>query len=316
MGFARQAAILLDRTAVLFVGLALGGVITYSFFTGGPADEAAVAAGVPQQPGTTAAAGPVAPASAPSATPGAPLQIAASMTPRLASAAIEGRKIHVGVFGDSFGDGIHAALYKQLPSDQNFEVHKYSHPATGFTRYRTTNLLDDTRAKLDAQPLDIAVMSFGANDMQGIYLDGRGAEFMSDRWKEIVTQRVTEIVELLRARGAAVYWVGLPRMREAEYDRNVQQMNAFYVERMRALNVPYVDTVPASVDEHGAYAPYLMDPLKGERINARTNDGIHMTIPGYYLLTRGLAEQIRHSIAEARGQDATRQAAAGTRSEG
>lgn len=307
MSVKRKAAVLLDRTAVLFVGLALGGVITYSFFAGGQADQASATGSLP--PGVT-------PASL-TAVPGAPQEIAAVTTARLASAAAENRKIHVGVFGDSFGDGIHAALYHQLPSDQNFEVHKFSHPATGFTRYRTTNLLDDTRRRLDEQPVDVAVLSFGANDMQGIFLDGHGAEFMSDRWKEIVTQRVTEIVQLLRSRGAAVYWVGLPRMREADYDRNVQQMNAFYVERMRALNVPYVDTVAMTVDGNGAYAPYLNDPLKGEKFSARTNDGIHMTIPGYYLLTRRLAERIRQSVAEARGQGAGRQvAAAEARSQG
>jgi uncharacterized protein len=306
---ARKAAVFLDRTAVLFVGLALGGVITYSFFAGGQADEAAATGALPR--GSNAAAV--------TATPAAPRQLAAVVTPRLASAAAEGREIHVGVFGDSFGDGIHSALYRQLPSDQKFKVHKFSQQATGFTRYRSLNLLDDTRRRLDRQPVDIAVVSFGANDMQGIYQDGRGAEFMSDRWKEIVSQRVTEVVELLRSRGAAVYWVGLPRMREADYDRNVQQMNAFYAERMQALNVPFVDTVPASVDQNGAYAPYLTDPDKGQRINARLNDGIHMTIPGYALLTRGLADRIKQSVAEARNQSGARQAqqnAGGTRSQG
>lgn len=285
---ARKAAVLLDRTAVLFIGLALGGVITYSFFAGGQADPAAAAGALPRQQVSAAAT--------------SPADIPAPMTPRLASAAAEGRKIHVGVFGDSFGDGLHASLYKQLPTEQDFEVHKFSHPATGFTRYRLTNLLDDTRRRIEAQPVDVAVLSFGANDMQGIYLDGRGAEFMSERWKQIVTDRVTQVVELLRSRGAAVYWVGLPRMREPNYDRDVQAMNAFYVERMRRLNVPFIDTLSATVDSQGAYAPYLMDPLKGERIMARTNDGIHMTIPGYYLLTRGLAERIRRSVGEARAQ--------------
>jgi hypothetical protein len=297
VGVADKAAILLDRTAVLFIGLAVGGVITYSFVAGGQADPAAATGTLPR-------------AEIASSVSAASAEIPAPMTPRLASAVAEERKIHIGVFGDSFGDGLHASLYKQLPADQDFEVHKFSNPATGFTRYRLTNLLDDTRRKLDGQPVDIAILSFGANDMQGIYLDGRGAEFMSERWKQIVTERVTQVVELLRTRGAAIYWVGLPRMREPGYDRDVQAMNAFYMERMRRLNVPFIDTLSATVDASGAYAPYLMDPLKGERIMARTNDGIHMTIPGYYLLTRRLADRIKNSVQEARSRalPASRQA--------
>ena len=35
---------------------------------------------------------------------------------------------------------------------------------------------------------------------------------------------------------------------------------------------------------------------------ARANDGIHMTIPGYVLVMRGLADRIRHSVTEARAR--------------
>ncbi|HEY0116419.1 MAG TPA: DUF459 domain-containing protein [Allosphingosinicella sp.] len=285
---------------MLFIGLAVGGVITYSFLATGEPGQAEASGTLPRQQAAAAI----------TATPG---EIAPAMTHRLASAAAEGRVIQVGIFGDSFGDGIHAALYRQLPSDQNFEVHKFSHQATGFTRYRTTNLLDDTRAKLDQQPVDVAILSFGANDMQGIFHEGRGAEFMSDRWKQIVSERVGEVVALLRARGAAVYWVGLPRMRDPAYDRDVQAMNAFYTERMGQLNVPFIDTVAPTVDAGGAYVPYLMDSLKGERVMARANDGIHMTIPGYYILMRPLADRIRNSVQAARGgraEPTSRQAAA------
>ena len=285
MSFGRKAAFLLDRTAVLFIGLAFGAIIMWAFVAGGavstPEGSAAAA--------STSASGP-----ASAATPEAPADIASISTPRLAAAGAEGRTVHVGVFGDSFGDGIYASLYEQLRSD-TFKVHKFSHQATGFTRYRTTNLLDDTRRRIDAQPIDIAVMSFGANDMQGVYVDGRGSEFMSDRWKEIISGRVREIVDLLRSRGAAVYWVGLPKMREAEYDGNVQQMNAFYTQLMASLNVPFVDTVARSVDAGGAYSAYLIDD-NGERFNARAHDGIHMTFRGYSRLTQRLADRIIQSV--------------------
>ena len=96
------------------------------------------------------------------------------LAPRLAAAVREGRTIQIGVFGDSFGDGVWAGLYNILRGDAGFEVRQFSERSTGFTRYRSLNLLDDTRAKLDRQPVDIAILSFGANDTQGIYLDGRG----------------------------------------------------------------------------------------------------------------------------------------------
>jgi hypothetical protein len=85
-------------------------------------------------------------------------------------------------------------------------------------------------------------------------------------------------------------------------------MNAFYAELMARLGVPYVETARMTADAAGRYAPYLPDEASGRRIMARANDGIHMTIPGYILLTRGLAGDIERSIAEARA----RRGAAGT----
>lgn len=294
MSGGRGWAFLADRTAVLFLGLALGAIIAMSFFNhggeGGSAEEGSATAPVMPQ--------------------GAPNVVAAKdqgsqpgiIGARLTAAVAENRKIQIGVFGDSFGDGIWAALYRQLPGSQNFEVHQFSHQSTGFTRYRTTNLLDDTREKIDREPIDVAVISFGANDTQGIYLDGAAAGFMTPRWQQIVTERATAIINLLRQRGVAVYWVGLPRMREADYDRQIQEMNAFYAGLMRQLNVPFIETMSSTVDGNGRYSPYLRNPDTGEQFNARANDGIHMTMTGYGILTNGLAERIRRSVAEARAQ--------------
>jgi hypothetical protein len=90
-------------------------------------------------------------------------------------------------------------------------------------------------------------------------------------------------------------------MRDPHFDADIQAMNRFYAARMAALAIPYVETLPLSVDAEGRYAPYLpARPGHSERQLARANDGIHMTIPGYIYLTRGLSERIRASAAEAR----------------
>jgi uncharacterized protein len=273
---------ILDRTMVLFVGLAAGGIIASSFL-GGAGAASRAQAGLPLAP------------AAPIATP-LNTRTADPATPRLAAAVAAHRPVEIGVFGDSFGDGIWAGLYNRLRRDGRFEVLQYSQRATGFTRYRSLNLLDDTKAKIDLKPVDIAVISFGANDTQGIYDQGHGYAYMSDGWQRIVTARVTAMVQLLRDRGAMVYWVGLPRMRDPRFDADVQAMNLFYAARMAALDVPYVETLPMSVDAGGNYQPYLPAEPGHERRLARTNDGIHMTIPGYVYAVRGLTDRIRNSL--------------------
>jgi hypothetical protein len=280
----------LDRTAVLFIGIMVGAVVGISFFTGGdrvPGGEAQAKPALP--PPTPVAASP---ASQTNTT------VADSLAPRLAAAVREGRTIRIGVFGDSFGDGVWAGVYNILRGDSRYEVRQFSERSTGFTRYRSLNLLDDARAKLDRNPIDIAIISYGANDTQGIYLDGRGHQFMSEGWQRIVTERVTAIVNLMRERGIQVYWVGLPKMREAQFDTDIRAMNAFFTSRMQALGVPYIETLSLSVDADGNYEPYLPAEHGGERQLYRTNDGIHMTIPGYIYATRALSDRIRNSVAQ------------------
>lgn len=296
----------LDRTAVLFIGIVVGAVVGISFFTGGvsvPGGEDKAKAVLPAP--TAIGASPTANTPAPTVSDG--------LAPRLAQAVREGRTIRIGVFGDSFGDGVWAGLYNILRGDNHYEVRQFSERSTGFTRYRSLNLLDDARAKLDANPIDIAVISYGANDTQGIYLDGHGYTFMSEGWQRIVTERVTAIVNLLRQRGIQVYWVGLPKMREAQFDTDIRAMNAFYVSRMQALGVPYIETASLSTGRDGQFSAYLVDPRTHEQFNARTNDGIHMTIPGYILVMRQLTDRIRRSVAQAGGPAAPQPAAAGAR---
>jgi hypothetical protein len=274
-----------DRTAVLFIGLAVGAVVASSFLGGAQAVSEAQAS-TPPSPARAAI-------NRPATDP---------VTPRLAAAVAQHRPIEIGVFGDSFGDGIWAGLYNRLRGDHRFEVRQYSERSTGFTRYRSLNLLDDIRAKLDRQPVDIAVVSFGANDTQGIFDQGHGNVYMSEGWQRIVTERVSAVVQLLRDRGAAVYWVGLPKMRDPHFDSDIQAMNRFYADRMAALDVPFVETLPMSVDADGNYEPYLPAERGGERQLFRTNDGIHMTIAGYVYAVRGLSDRIRNSVAQAQPQ--------------
>ena len=280
----------LDRTLVLFVGLGVGAVVGASLIGGAAPDQAH--AGTPQP---VAAASVAQPAAA---------ELAAEVGPRLLRTAAADDTIHVGVFGDSFGDGIWAGLYHQLASE-GIEVHKLSRQATGFTRYRTTDLLEDTRRRLSQRPVDVAILSFGANDIQGIYLDGRGAPFMSERWRRIVTDRASALVALLREHGAQIYWVGLPTMRDPAFDAEIRQINAFYAPLMGSLGIPFVETARMTADESGRYAPYLPDPRTGRRFMARANDGVHMTIPGYVHLTNGLSRDIERAIAEARARGRT-----------
>lgn len=278
------AFLLIDRAAVLFCGVAAGIAIGLGF--------------APQLQGWMADAPPppvaaVMPAQKLDAQ-GLPQAVAAAadVPAGLARAVAEKRPFRIGVFGDSFGDGLWAALYNQLPRREAFHVLRYSEQATGFTRYRQNNLEDRLATNLAEGPVDVAVISFGANDVQGIWAGGKVAPLLSPAWRTEIGARIARYVQALQAQGATVVWLGLPLMRDPEFDRQVQGLNAFHAGLMAELGVAFIDTRAAAADASGRYASHL--PGKdGVPWLVRAGDGIHMSMKGYRLLTNSLAERLR-----------------------
>ncbi|MCW3848867.1 GDSL-type esterase/lipase family protein [Sphingomonas sp. LB-2] len=275
--------IFLDRTTVLLLGVGVGSAIGFSFLGGaGPASSAPP------------------PSYAVSKADSGVTEIVEALQPaqrQLLETLKEGRPVRIAVFGDSFGDGVAFGLQQQLTGKAGYEVLKFSQPATGFTRYKRLNLEDRASEQLGSDPIDIAVISFGANDAQGIITDkGEYAALLSPKWCDQIGKRIDRFVALLRAHNAMVYWVGLPRMRDGTLDRDVMGINLFYAQRMAALGVPFIDTRPVASDAKGQFADYLPDPVTGARTLVREGDGIHMSMTGYKWITRSLSDRIRRYV--------------------
>jgi len=290
--------------AVLVLGLIAGFVVGLSFAGDGrialPESPVPVASPVPPvAPGASSTGTDATPETA-----AAPVVVARTVDGPIDPQVIDRVKrdgvLRVGVFGDSFGNGIWDALYRQLPKDDGYEVLKFAKEATGFTRYRVLDLEKRAREQLAAQPVDAAVISFGANDAQAVFADGHLHPLMSDGWKRVIGDRIDSYVKALRSTGAVVYWVGLPVMRDPKLDADMQAMDAFYEEHMRRLGVPFLDSRPLTLDAEGRYNAYLPDLKTGKPMLMRTGDGLHMIGVGYQRLTAKVAADLQRYAERAR----------------
>ena len=306
--------ILLDRTAVLFLGVAAGVAIGYAFGTGNETKEAvslapeAAPVVAPRSIAPPPPAGAAAPeAETPKGTVAEPAENSAPSvdqpTAQITGKVRDGGAIHIGVFGDSFGDGVYSALYRLLPPKAGYQVDKYSQPSTGFTRYRRLDLEQHDDQQINGQPLDVAVISFGANDAQGVCDGGHCGALMGKFWQRVIAARVESYVAMLRRHGAQVYWVGLPVMRDTAFDADARAMDEFYQNLMARLDVPYIDIRPLTADAQGQYQAYYLDKDGTPRL-LRAGDGVHMSMNGYIRVTKALAERIRASVAAAKAGDA------------
>ena len=277
---------LFDHTLVLLIGVAAGAMMGLAFMKNA-------------EPPAPAPAAAIAHAAAPAPTPQPATTLPASAEwegplPLMHTLAA-GRPVRIGVFGDSFGDGVWAALYRHFPPNSGYQVIKYSQQATGFTRYQQLNLEERARTQLASESIDIAVINFGANDTQGLY-DGAHAYGLGSRqWRKVYADRAERFVGVLRDHGAAVYWMGLPVMRKADYDQQVVTLSGTVKERMDRLRIPYVEVKDLSLDKNGGYSDYLDEPT-GRSIQMRASDGIHMTAAGYSRLTRPIAARIARLV--------------------
>jgi hypothetical protein len=284
--------LILDRTAVLLLGTVVGAAIGWAFQASPGASAGAASVQLPAVSGLT---------QTPSAGEAAMMRQYAGPFGQLEKTVAAGGRVRIGVFGDSFGDGVWWGMAHQLPSKAGFDVVKFSQPATGFTRYKSLNLEAHAAEQLGTAPLDIAIISFGANDAQGIITpEGKYAKFMGPLWQQEVGGRIDRYVALMRSHHAMVYWVGLPRMGKDSLDSDVTAINNFYAERVTKLGVPFIDTRPIASDAHGQFAAYLDDPKSGKRTLIRAPDGIHMSMTGYLWITQGLADRIRNYTDAAR----------------
>ena len=314
--------LLLDRTAVLFLGVAAGVAIGYAFGTGNEKKDAVSLApeAAPVVAPHTIAPPPPAGAAAPdAATPkGMVAEPTDGMTPyadqptaQIAEKVKQGGQVHVGVFGDSFGDGVYSALYRLLPAKAGFRVDKYSQPSTGFTRYRRLDLEQHDDQQIDGQSLDVAVISFGANDAQGVCDNGHCGALMGAFWQRVISARVESYVAMLRRHGAQVYWVGLPVMRDPGFDADARAMDEFYRGLMARIGVPYIDIRPLTTDAAGQYQAYYQDKDGTPKL-LRAGDGIHMSMNGYIRVTKGLAGRILASVEAAKSGERSVRASVNT----
>ncbi len=302
--------ILLDRTAVLFLGVAAGVAIGYAFGTGNEKKEAVSLAPeaapvvaprdvAPPPPGGAAATDAEAPKGSVAEVSGDTATQVDQPSAQIADKAKGGGLIHIGVFGDSFGDGVYSGLYRLLPAKAGFQVDKYSQPSTGFTRYRRLDLEQHDDQQIDGQSLDVAVISFGANDAQGVCDNGHCGALMGTFWQKVISARVESYIAMLRRHGAQVYWVGLPVMRDPGFDADGRAMDAFYRGLMARLGVPFIDIRPLTTDAAGQYEAYYQDKDGTPKL-LRAGDGVHMSMNGYVRITKGLAARILASVEAAK----------------
>jgi len=117
-------------------------------------------------------------------------------------------------------------------------------------------------------------------------------EFRSDRWVELYTKRIDEVIAALKSRGVPVLWVGLPPIRGTRSMSDMQFLNDLYKSRAEKAGITYVDVWDGFVDESGRFAQMGPD-FEGQTRRLRSADGVYFTAAGARKLAHYVEKEIR-----------------------
>jgi hypothetical protein len=126
---------------------------------------------------------------------------------------------------------------------------------------------------------EVVVAMFGANDAQGLILDGSAVPYGTPAWRTEYARRVGALMDRLTVGGRPVLWVSQPPMRSGSFSEKMRDLDVIYRrEAARRPAVTFVDSTPVLGDDDGGWTPYL--PGSGGRTLARQADGIHLSRAG------------------------------------
>jgi hypothetical protein len=148
-------------------------------------------------------------------------------------------------------------------------------------------IVDTELSPDDAADSDTPIMApeKSARSPNGVY------QFREDRWVELYTKKIEEMIAVLKTKGVPVLWVGLPAVRGPKATADMLFLDSLYRDAAGKAGITYVDVWDGFVDEAGRFLQKGPD-FEGQIRQLRSYDGVYFTRPG----ARKLAHYVEREI--------------------
>jgi hypothetical protein len=141
----------------------------------------------------------------------------------------------------------------------------------------------DDADNADAPPVIAPEKS--ARSPNGVY------EFREDRWVELYSKKIEEMIGVLKSKGVPVLWVGLPAVRGTKATADMLFLDSLYRDAAGKAGITYVDVWDGFVDEAGRFLQRGPD-FEGQPRKLRADDGVFFTRAG----ARKLAHYVEREV--------------------
>jgi hypothetical protein len=121
-------------------------------------------------------------------------------------------------------------------------------------------------------------------------------EFREERWVELYTKKIEEMIGVLKSKGVPVLWVGLPAVYGTKGTADMLFLDSLYRDAARKAGITYVDVWDGFVDEAGRFLQRGPD-FEGQPRQLRSRDGVFFTPPGARKLAHYAEREITRLLA-------------------
>ena len=129
-----------------------------------------------------------------------------------------------------------------------------------------------------------------ARSPNGIY------EFRDERWIELYSKKIEELIAVLKSKGVPVLWVGLPAIRGPRGTSDMLFLDSLYREAAAKAGITYVDVWDGFVDEAGRFLQKGPD-FEGQLRQLRSYDGVYFNKYGARKLAHYVEREITRLLA-------------------
>jgi hypothetical protein len=121
-------------------------------------------------------------------------------------------------------------------------------------------------------------------------------EFREERWVELYSKKIEEMIGVLKSKGVPVLWVGLPAIRSPKGTADMLFLDSLYRDAAGKAGITYVDVWDGFVDEAGRLLQKGPD-FEGQIRQLRAYDGVYFTKPGARKLAHYVEREITRLLA-------------------
>jgi uncharacterized protein len=125
-------------------------------------------------------------------------------------------------------------------------------------------------------------------------------QFREERWVELYTKKIEEMIGVLKSKGVPVLWVGLPAVRGPKATTDMLFLDSLYRDAASKAGITYVDVWDGFVDEAGRFLQKGPD-FEGQIRQLRSYDGVYFTKPGARKLAHYVEREITRLLAARSG---------------